>query len=273
MPKSKRDDSQANTRAKKPFCDGSAAFRVALILLIFLLLASTAILSVRLYLYAQQDQRALSLKTGMDAQLELFSVSYDGTGGELTVIGANGDEVVAPGTDVEYTLRLRNTDNVALDYDLTPVISFTSEYELPLLIRMLDENNAYLIGDAKTWISPEDLGELHELGTLGKGEAVEYVFQWKWPFESGNDAYDTSLGDHAFGENVEITVSFSVHATANTDVPINGGFVDSGLLDSIAIGALVLLLLVSILLLLFSYIRSHKRKESELTETFDEKQN
>ena len=273
MTKSNRTPSHTNTGEKKPLYDGSTAFRIALIFLVFLLLASTVILSVRLYLYAQQDKRALSLKTGMDAELELFSVSYDGAGGELTVIGANGDEVVAPGTDVEYTLRLRNTDNVALDYDLTPVISFTSEHELPLLIRMLDENNAYLIGDAKTWISPVDLEEIHEVGTLGSGEAVEYVFQWKWPFESGNDAYDTELGDHAFGENVEITVSFSVHATANTDVPINGGFVDSGLLDSFAIAILVFLLFVSIVLLLLSRIRTDRRKESEETETFDEKQN
>ena len=207
-----------------------------------LTVASSVVLSVRLYDYTKVDEREVLLKSDLQQEVDLFSVSYQDESGNITVMGADGQDVIAPGTAVEYTMRFRNKDKVALDYVLIPNIEYTSENAVPILIRMLDNDGNYIVGDAKTWVTVEDFVSFAEKRTLVKGESVEYIFEWKWEFESGDDEYDTLLGNTATEEDFGVEVSFELYAEANTEVGTNGGVIKSGLGDIIfsAVSILVL---------------------------------
>ena len=235
---------------------------ITIAILVILFLFSLALLSVRLYNYIKIDDRELALRSDLERKLELFSVAYNNRSGEITVNGADGEKVIAPGTSVDYTIRLRNRDKTAIDYDLVPNVKFTSEHELPVLVRMLNTNDEYIVGDAKTWVPIEEMNALTESATLTRGESAEYLFQWKWDFESGDDEYDTFLGNEVANIDIGLSVEFSLNAEANTDVKINGGFMGSGLGDTVFTSAFILLLLAAIILLIVALVKKRKNKEA-----------
>lgn len=213
-----------------------------LTILSILTVLSGVLLSIRLVQYIKIDDKELRLTTNMDAEFDLFSVEYANDAGEITVSGTEGQAVVAPGTSVEYTIRLRNADKTALDYVLSPAVKGTSDYRVPILVRMLDTEHTYLIGDEKTWVTIEELEDFSVERTLVRGESTEYYFQWKWEFESGNDAYDTELGIAANEENVGLEVTFNLLAEANTEIGKNGGLMKSGLGDILFAGVTFVML-------------------------------
>lgn len=211
-------------------------------ILSILTVLSGVLLSIRLIDYIKIDDKEVRLTTNMDAEFDMFAVQYENESGDVTVSGADGQKVVAPGTSVEYTIRLRNADKTALDYVLIPKITYTSEHKIPLLIRMLDTEHNYVIGDETTWVTVEDIANISATKTLVKGESTEYYFQWKWDFESDNDEYDTFLGSTANKENVGLEVAFTLRAEANTDIGTNGGVMKSGLGNVIAAGSAFVML-------------------------------
>lgn len=238
-------------------------FWAAIAILFCLLILSVILLSSRLYEYAKTDERVVQLKSNMDDVLHIFSVQYTNASGEITVSGADGQKVIAPGTSAEYTVRLRNTDKIALDYTLAPGILFTSEHKIPLLVRLIGCDGNYLLGDAKTWVPVEQLNTLTDVNTLGRGESVEYVFQWKWPFESGDDQTDTNLGILAGTGDVGLTVTFTLHAEANTSIEDNGGFFGSGRFENVALLIFILALIAAIVILLISVFRRREQDQKD----------
>ena len=207
------------------------------VILSALTIASTTMLSVQLYDFTTVDEKEVLLQSDLQKEIELFSVQYENATGEITVVGADGQSVVAPGTAVEYTLRLRNKDKIAIDYDLIPAVSYTSEHTVPIKVRMMNTDGDYIIGDAKTWVAVEDISSLSEKATLVKGESAEYLFEWKWAYESGDDEYDTFLGNLQDDASAGVQVSFELYAEANTDIGTNGGVMESGLGEIIFTGA------------------------------------
>lgn len=238
---------------------------VITIILIILTLLSSTLLLIRLINYIKIDDKEIMLTTNMDDSFDLFSVQYENEKGEITVKGAEGQKVIAPGTSVEYTIRLRNADKIALDYELIPEISFTSKYAIPIKIRLLDTDHNYFIGDQKTWVSIDEIGDISVLDTLVKGESKEYYFQWKWDFESGNDEYDTILGENAGKENIGIEVNMNIFATANTDIGTNGGIMKTGL-GNIIVNIIILILLIVAVILTILYDRRKHRPEVDVRE-------
>ena len=234
-------------------------------IMFILLLLSLIVLGIRLGEYAQRDNREVMLKSNMDAELDIFSVIYRNSTGEIVVEGLDGAHVIAPGSDTDYTVRLRNKDTIAIDYTLIAQVELLateeplSNYEIPILFRMLDPEDNYLAGDAKTWADRKALDGLSHGGTIARGESAEYLFQWKWPFESGDDAYDTFLGNIA-GEDVGIKVTFTLRAEANTSIEANGGFWGSGLGKTILISIFFLLLLAAIILFFVSIFKRQKQQ-------------
>ena len=239
-------------------------FWIGIAILILLLIMSIIILSTRLFQYSKADDHAISLKSNMDAELDIFSITYENASGDVTVEGADGEKVIAPGTDVEYTIRIRNTDRVAIDYELIPTVKFLSEHEIPILVRIIDPNEQYLVGDAKTWVKVGDMPETSDSATLLKGESVEYIFQWKWPFESGDNAYDTWLGDNVVNENISVEITFDLHAESNLTLQENGGFFGTSLGETILLIIFLVLLLAAIIILILSIFK-RKTKEPEPT--------
>ena len=251
------------TKAFKGFMN-SKTFWTAFAILVILFIISTVVLSIRLYDYIKVDDREVLLKSTMDESLDVFAIEYENESGEITVKGAEGQKVIAPGTDIEYTLRIRNKDNVALDYSFTPVLEHTSEHKLPIVVRLLSPNDDYLIGNETTWVKIDELGDKEFSGTILKDESLEYVFQWKWPYESGDDAYDSFLGSNAESGDVGLDVSFTVHAEANTSAAANGGIFASPAGRFIVILIIAILLAIAITLLLIYIIKKYREKPVEV---------
>lgn len=229
-------------------------FGIAVTLLSMLTITSTVLLSVRLYEFTKIDDREISLKTGLVEDIQLFNVEYQNESGEITVSGADGQQVIAPGASVEYAIRLRNKDTVAINYELVSAMEFTSEFDIPLMIRLIDNDENYLLGSPSEWVPITALSEVNDTDTLVIGDSAEYVFQWKWDYE-GDDAYDTLLGNTASEQDIGLAVTFSVTASANTNIGINGGFMKSGLGEIVFTSAVIATMGGSLALLLVPYIK------------------
>lgn len=244
------------------------AFWTALIILILLILFTTALLALRLVDYVTVDEKELQLQTNMDADIDLFRVEYRNASGEITVSGADGQKVVAPGTWVEYTIRLRNNDRAALDYILEPKFTQTEGYEIPILVRMIGPDGKYVIGTNIDWVPISDLPLTAGEGTLMVEESAEYVFQWQWAFESGNDAYDTFLGTEAMDKDIMVSAAFHIYAMANTQLATGGGLFSTNFGKILLLALFLFLLLLAILLLLLARGRAKAadKKEQERLE-------
>ena len=242
----------------------NGTFWMGILVLLILFTFSSVVLSIQLYTFATIDERVLSIKSNVDAQFDVFSLQYRNGSGEITVIGTDGEKIIAPGTNVDYSVRLRNADTVALDYEIIPKAHFASEYEIPVLVRVIGPDETYLVGDAKTWVPLEDLNNMHTASTLLKGESVEYVFQWKWLFDGNDDVYDTFLGDHGVEEKISVTVAFDVFAEANTSVEDNGGWFGNVYGPTAFLLVFVIILLIGIvLLLIYKWMRRRADKKAE----------
>ena len=236
---------------------------VAIALLAILLLLSLILLTVRLYDFVNIDERAVSLKTNMHSDLDIFSITYKNASGDIVVDGQNGEKVIAPGVHIDYTVRLHNVDDVAIDYMIRPKVEFTSEYKLPILVRILDTEMNYLVGDQKTWVKIEELNNAKIDSTLGEDKTAEYIFQWKWAFESGNDEFDSMLGSEAVNKDIGLTVDFSVTALTNTNFVEKGGIFGDGALSTAVTYTFIPLLIAALVLLIVMLVKSGKKKAAE----------
>ena len=231
---------------------------IATTVLIALTLTSGILLSSQLVEYVKVDEREVMLTTNMDQSLDIFSAEYLSSTGEVIISGAYGDKVIAPGANVDYTIRIRNSDKTAIDYEIIPKASYTSDYKIPILIRMIDGDGNYVIGDAKTWVAVEDIKDISDNKTLVKGETEEYVFQWKWDFESGNDSLDTELGNAAATDTIGVKIDAAIHAVANTEIGTNGGVIKSGLGNLIYVAVVFVIVGAASALNIVLYVKRKK---------------
>ncbi len=251
------------------------AFWTALIILILLLLFTSTLLALRFADYITVDNKEVQLQTNMDADIDMFRVEYKNASGEITVVGADDQKVVAPGTSVEYTIRLRNNDRAALDYMLTPKFTQTPGYEIPILVRMIGPDGKYVIGTNIDWVPISQLPQDGPEGTLNVEQSAEYIFQWKWAFESGNDEYDTFLGSAAVDKDIFVHAVFGIYAMANTQIATGGGLFSTSFGKLMLLVLFIFLLLLAILLLLLARERSRaadRREKKKLDEYLNEEE-
>ena len=237
-------------------------FWPGIFILVILLIMSFIVLGFRMAEYANRDNREVMLKSNMDMELDIFSATYKNEDGKVVIQGTEGKKVIAPGADVDYTVRLRNKDNVAIDYTLIAQVKTVNEHvlpgvEIPLEFRILDPEDNYIAGDAKTWVTMAEIDGLSHNGTIKREESAEYIFQWRWPFEGSSDELDTLLGSLS-DLDMGVQISFTLRSEANTSLEANGGFWGSGLGRGVLIFIFALLLLIAIILLIIAYF---KRKQ------------
>ena len=67
-----------------------------------------------------------------------------------------------------------------------------------------------------------DENRVNETGELSVGNKMRYIFSWEWPYESGDDEFDTMLGNLAVDEDVTLTVE--INTVAMADEYADGGF-------------------------------------------------
>lgn len=150
-------------------------------------------------------------------EVDLFDVSYANDTGEITVKSSGTDKVIAPGTANDYEFSLKNTGNISLDYVLSLDSLFSmQEWEIPIQVR-LRSGARWIKGGENEWIPVGEMKGIVEGGALEVNQYKTYTLQWRWPFEIGtaeelvqNDLNDTSLGNHAVGEDVNFRLTITV---------------------------------------------------------------
>ena len=191
---------------------------VILAILIFFFILTSIILGSRLYDLATRDQYTVDLGVGEpDGGIELFRIEYENELGEITVQGVNGENVVAPGTAVNYDIRLRNNDEMVIDFVMLPVVEFLTGDPVPVEFKIMDDYGNYILGNENTWVSSDEMNALEHRASIHPGEVFTYHVSWQWVFEvsEDQDAYDTFLGTQNGQILPGVRVGIETEAVAN----------------------------------------------------------
>lgn len=210
-----KDEIQTETKPKKR---RGTWLLILLLIILILFLLSTIVLGSRLYELAKRDQYTVDLGLGEpEGTIELFRIEYSNAEGEITVQGANSENVVAPGTTVDYDIRLRNNDEVVIDFLMTPTVDFLTDDEVPVEFKIVDDYGNYILGSDTEWVGADGMNQLAHKGSIHPGEVFTYHVRWQWLFEVSDeqDDYDTYLGNQD-GEVVPgVAVGIETQASAN----------------------------------------------------------
>ena len=212
---------------------------------------------------------------GTETEVEIFKVSYEDGEGNVTVKSDNGEKVVAPGTENSYTFKLKNTGNVPVRYwlDIDAYIT-PGDNMIPIESRVNRYDGEWIVGGQKVWVDVPVLDAAEDTGTLGSGKYTYYTLDWRWPFESGNDEYDTFLGNLAAdGEDITITIVIKTVATATDDPGRDDGITppdtgDNSIISlwlALAVGSVVLIMIL--LIFLYKEKKRSERSEAEALKT------
>ena len=207
-------------------------------------------------------------KFEMIAEEEIFKLSYDETG-KITVIGAQGneDKLIAPGTSNLYQFTLANTGNVALDYTMTIQATVTgTDLQFPVNVRVWDYTNKYLLGSSDKMVDVLELNSVEESAELGAGRYAVYNLEWEWPFEWGDDEYDTMLGNLAVEDDLvlRIVIRTTAEYDENPDNPNAGVFTPPNTGDDFPIILLSLLCsgsFIGFCAMIFSFFKSDRKEK------------
>ena len=213
--KNSANEETSNNKKKK-----GTLIWILLILFLILFVLTSVILGSRLYQMATRDKYSVDLGLGTDGEIELFKIEYENASGDVTVQGVNGENVIAPGTTVNYAIRLRNRDDVIIDFVLKPSVRYLNGEPVPVHYKLLDNHGNYLLGDDNTWVSSVDLNNLIHKGSIHPGEIYTYYLTWEWIFEVSDeqDAYDTYLANENGEVLPGVEVGFYTESAANPTV-------------------------------------------------------
>lgn len=213
-----KETTQTETKPKKR---RGTWLLILLLIILILFLLSTIILGARLYDLATRDKYTVDLGLGEpEGTIELFRIEYSNEKGEVTVQGLNADNVVAPGTSVSYDIRLRNNDDVIIDFLMTPTVEFLTGDEVPVEFKIMDDYGNYILGSDTEWADSDGMNQLAHKGSIHPGEVFTYHVRWQWLFEVSDeqDDYDTYLGNQD-GELVPgVVVGLETQASANPNL-------------------------------------------------------
>ena len=213
---------------------------------------------------ASDDQTVWSTNT----QVEIFRVSYVNGEHIVTVNSDNGEKIIAPGTENTYTFKLKNTGNCPLDYTVAVSAGFSPEHiTIPIESKLNRYDGKWIVGGKNAYASVSALDAAADAATLGAGKYTYYTLEWIWPFESGNDTLDTTLGNLATDEDLIFSVVIETTAMQNTNSSADNGIVPPphmgdhafvALWSWMAVGSLLLMVVM-----LFFPIGEKRQKEVE----------
>lgn len=203
----------------------------------------------------------------MNAEAEIFKISYENDKGEITVKGADGntDKLIAPGTTNKYQFTLENPGNVALTYTLTMEATITGTDEIiPVKARVWDYANNYLVGSAEQMTGVLELNTVNEKSVLGAGRYAPYTLEWEWPFEQGDDEFDTMLGNMAVDDDLVLTVKINTIAEFDENPDNNNvGLIIPQTGDNTPLEFLWLILAASIVGIVIVLFAGRKKKKED----------
>lgn len=196
-------------------------------------------------------------------EIQIFYAEY-GNDGEITVKSAGGDKVVAPGTENQYDLYVRNVGKVPISYILEAQSFLTvdingEQVEVPVEASFSSVNNGYLLGAEDNLEHLKGLDGVTDSQGLSAEHQAKYTLCWSWPFD-GNDEFDTLLGNLA-AEGQILTVKVAFNVTASYDPYAAGGVPMTG--DTSVIGIWIALFVVSIFTLIILLLSLRKKEQNE----------
>lgn len=196
-----------------------------------------------------------------ETQVEIFRVSYVNEEQVITVSSDNGEKVIAPGTEIAYTFKLKNTGNVALDYTVEIDAYFTpADIPIPITDRLSRYDGTWIVGDGDAYESVSVLDAAEDKATLGAGKYTYYTLDWLWPFESGNDEQDTMLGNLAVDEDLLFTIVIKTTATESADPNSGGGITVPKTGDNTNITLWLVLAVSAFAILMFQLLYQNREK-------------
>jgi len=197
-------------------------------------------------------------------KVELFRTSYKNNKQEIVIQSSKGDKVIAPGARNSYVFKVKNTGNVALDYAVELSTVFTSEdYTIPIQIRINRFDGKWVVGDQNTFVDANTMETVADSETLGAGNYAYYTVEWMWPFESGDDGYDTFLGDLSVEQNVTFSLIIETTATESDDPGDEGGIGPPKTGDSFGIIMWIVLAAVSFaMMIMLIALRKQEQKQN-----------
>lgn len=159
-----------------------------------------------------------------NTKVDIFRISYVNGAHEVTVNSDNGDKLIAPGTENSYTFKLKNTGNVPLTYTVELEAYITpADLYIPLWGRLNRYDGTWIVGSRDRYEKVAALDGAHDKATLGAGKYTYYTLDWMWPYESGDDEWDTMLGNLAVDQDLTFTIVIKTRAEADTDSSGGGG--------------------------------------------------
>lgn len=196
-------------------------------------------------------------------EIQIFYAEY-GNDGKISVKSEFGDKVVAPGTENQYDLYVRNVGEVPISYVLEAQSFLTvnidgKQIEIPIEASFSAPNNNYLLGGEDDLEHLAQLDGVNDSSGLSPKHQAKYTLHWNWPFE-GDDELDTLLGNLADeGEELKVKVAFNLTAVYNPDA--EGGSPITG--DLITVRILVALFVITVLFGLILLLFWKKREQDE----------
>ena len=202
---------------------------------------------------------------GKSTEVEIFRISYseDGTE-EITIQSANGDNLIAPGSENSYVFKLKNTGDVAMDYELIIDAYVTpADIHIPVEARISRHDQTWVTASGEEFESIPELNGSADKYTLGPGRYSVYTLDWKWPFESGDDSWDTFLGNQAVEQDITLTIKIST--TASVSANAGGGMLpQTG--DAANATMYIVMMICATFVLFILLFRRDKEEEGEAYE-------
>lgn len=127
---------------------------------------------------------------------DLFKTVNDTDGNtETDITSSNGDRIIAPGTQGEFTIDLKNASEVTAEY----VVDFTVTNTANIPVEFSVNGGAW-----------GDLADVTTPVNMPVNGTSQVVVSWRWAFNGGNDTHDTELG---LNGTAILTVEATVTAT------------------------------------------------------------
>ena len=225
---------------------------------------------------AYDNNKIWSTKT----DVEIFKMQYQ-EDGSLTVKSSNGDKIIAPGTEGEYTFHFKNESDAPARYNMKLEAIFSqTEWPIPIQARMKNHDGEYIIGGEDWWDDSLDLDVVKDSAILDTNKYVTYTFEWRWPFEHGdgddliaNDEYDTFLGDYENLFDKEMSMKIEICTYTELDYTVDSNTEEvhgstspyTGEIRSLAIrSAIVMMSLVSSIIIIICLERKRIEKNGKL---------
>lgn len=118
---------------------------------------------------------------------------------------------IAPGVSNSYEFKVHNETDGAIRYSIEFIEK--SEYDINMLYR-LKRGGAYVVGSDTEWVRAVELNSA--LKDLAEDGVDGYILDWQWPYESGDDALDTMIGEN-------MTSKYSLSIKINFEEAVDEG--------------------------------------------------